>query len=237
MDGPNSHNLSDGKRHLSFSVLCSLTLLAAWPGAVLHAQEAFDREYQAKAAFIHNCIRFIVGGRFRRAEGERPRNAEPNEVIRVGVVGRIPSRKGFADLHGKPVLDRRVEVRFFQGWDDGKDAQGKVPEQHPQMSEMRKCHILFLCPSEKPFLSRILPHLQKEGILLLGDTPGFLEAGGIVNLLMDGKKVRFEINLAAAGRAQLQIRSSLRRLAVRTIEHDSLERHGDEGKQPGSKSP
>jgi hypothetical protein len=40
--------------------------------------------------------------------------------------------------------------------------------------------------------------------------------------LVQERKVRFEIDLAAA-RAKLVIRSSLLRLAVRTIEHDRLE--------------
>jgi len=91
------------------------------------------------------------------------------------------------------------------------------------MGEIRQCHVLFVCPSEKPFLARILPPVQKAGILLVGDTASFLEAGGTINLVIEEKKVRFEINLAAARRAQLQIRSSLLRLAIRTIEHDSLE--------------
>ena len=47
--------------------------------------------------------------------------------------------------------------------------------------------------------------------------PGFLEAGGMINFVIEGKKIRFEINLAVAAREKLLIRSSLLRLAVRTI--------------------
>jgi hypothetical protein len=156
-------------------------------------------------------------------------------MILVGVIGKLPAKEGFAELQGKLAKNKRIQVRFFRAFADLQDSEQKIPEQHPQMAEIRKCHVLFLCPSEKPFLPRVLPHLQKEGILLVGDAPGFLEAGGIINLVIEEKKVRFEINLAAAGRAKLQIRSSLLRLAIRTIERDQLEGPNDEGKQSGSK--
>jgi hypothetical protein len=42
-------------------------------------------------------------------------------------------------------------------------------------------------------------------------------------------------SIAPPARGKLQIRSSLLRLAIRTIEHDSLERHEDEGTQRGNK--
>jgi hypothetical protein len=194
------------------------------------AQVTLDREYQIKAAFVYNFLKFVVGGRFRPPDGKAGSAVDPNEVLLVGIVGRTPSKESFAGLQGRLAKDKRIEVRYFNGFEDGKDAEQKIPEQHPQMADIRKCHVLFLCPSEKPFLARILPRLQKDGILLVGDTPGFLEAGGVINLLIEEKKVRFEINLAAAARAKLQIRSSLLRLAMRTIEHDSLEGKDDEGK-------
>jgi hypothetical protein len=192
------------------------------------AQAALDREYQVKAAFVYNFLKFVVGGQFGPLDDKGGSDADPNGVIWVGIIGRAPSKEGLASLRGKLVRDKRIEVRFFEGLEDLKDAEQKIPEQHPQMAEIRKCHVLFVCPSEKPFLSRILPPLQKDGILLVGDTPGFLEAGGIINLVIEDKKVRFEINLAAAAREKLQIRSSLLRLAIRTIEHDQLERQGNE---------
>ena len=193
-------------------------------------ETAPNREYEIKAAFVYNFLKFVVGGRFGSVDDKDVPNADPNSVIRVGVMGKLPWKEGFAELQGKLVHNRRMEVRFFQGFEDLIDSEQKIPEQHPQMGEIRKCHVLFLCPSEKVHLSRILPLLQKDGILLVGDTPGFLEAGVVINLVVGEKKVRFEINMAAARRAKLQIRSSLLRLAIRTIEHDQLEKDTDERK-------
>jgi hypothetical protein len=222
--------LVNATRILLSQIVVLLALLVVWPGAALHAQEGPGPEYKVKAGLVCNFLRFVVGGRLGAPDEKARSNADPNGAILVGVVGKIPSREGFAELQGKPFRDQHMEVRFFPGFEDLKDAEAKVPEQHPQMAEIRQCHALFVCASEKPFLSRLLPPLQREGMLLAGDTPGFLEAGGLLNFVIEEKKVRFEINLAAAARAKLLIRSSLLRLAVRTIAHDSLERPDDDGR-------
>jgi len=208
-----------------------VAFLALHP-ALVYGQAAEEstsqREYKVKTAFVYNFLKFVVGGRFGTVAEKAESDADPNGTIVVGVCGKVPSKESFAELQGKLIKDKQVKVRFFKGFEDSKDSEQKIPEQHPQMAEIRKCHVLFLCPSEKPFWPRVLPPLQKEGILLVGDTPGFLEAGGIINLVIEEKKVRFEVNLAAAARGKLQIRSSLLRLALRTIEHDSLERQDNE---------
>ncbi len=48
----------------------------------------------------------------------------------------------------------------------------------------------------------------------------FLESGGIINFLMEEKKVRFEVNITAAERAKVEIRSKLLRLAKRVVKED-----------------
>ena len=200
------------------------------------AQSAAGMEYKVKAAFVYNFLKFVVGGRFGPGDDKERQPADPNAALVVGVLGRLPAKEGFLELQGKPAKDTRIRVRFFTGFADPNDSAAALPEQHPQMAELRRCHVLFVGPSERPYLGRILPPLQKDGILLVGDTPGFLEAGGMINFLVEDKKVRFEINLAATRRAKLQIRSSLLRLAVRILEHDRLERQEDEGKQAEGKN-
>ena len=54
-------------------------------------------------------------------------------------------------------------------------------------------------------------------MLTVGDTGGFLEQGGIVNFVLEGTKVRFEISQEAAQRAGIRISSRLLRLATRVV--------------------
>jgi hypothetical protein len=74
------------------------------------------------------------------------------------------------------------------------------------------CQILFASsPSaDKPLLDRAagLP------ILTVGDAPGFLEQGGIINLREVDGRVRFDVNLRNAARVNLQISTQLLRLAL-----------------------
>jgi hypothetical protein len=49
--------------------------------------------------------------------------------------------------------------------------------------------------------------------LIVGETPGFAANGGIINFKLEGGKVRFEINAAAAEREQFHISSKLLSLA------------------------
>ena len=44
--------------------------------------------------------------------------------------------------------------------------------------------------------------------------PGFTRRGGMIQFVLDGSRVRFEINLAAAQRAGLTLSSELLKVAV-----------------------
>lgn len=54
---------------------------------------------------------------------------------------------------------------------------------------------------------------QGQPVLTVGETPGFIEAGGVINFIVDGANVRFEISAPAADRAGLRVSSRLLRLA------------------------
>ena len=51
------------------------------------------------------------------------------------------------------------------------------------------------------------------GIVAIGETPGFAEECGIINFYLKNGKFRFEINIEASHRENLQISSKLLRLA------------------------
>ena len=208
-------------------MILAVVLLAGRTAPAL-AETDIDREYKVKAAFLLNFIKFVDGGRFNPHDGADPGADEPNGPIVVAVLGTPPSTEAFAELAGRQVRDRSVVVRQFKGFDELKSEQGKIPELHPDMEQIKKCHVLFLCPAEKPFVRQTLATLRTEGILTVADVPGFLQAGGVINFVIEEKKVRFEVNLAAAARAKLQVRSSLLRLAIKIVEHDEWDRQDGE---------
>ena len=74
-------------------------------------------------------------------------------------------------------------------------------------------------------LKEIINSVKDHSVLTVGEMEGFLEAGGIINWFVEEKKIRFEINTAAAERAKLEIRSNLLRLAKRIVGENTVRRH------------
>lgn len=233
MDRPSGHRVSSGVNLRRLLLVFVATVMTLSHSALVRADDTTDREYRIKAAFIYNFLKFVDGGRFTPAPDGKKDGADPNNPLVIGVLGVPPSRIAFQEFNGKQVASRVIVVRWFKGFEECADTDKEIPERHPDLDRIKACHVLLLCPSEKEFLPRILPHLKDSGMLTVGDVPSFLEAGGTINLLIEERKVRFEINLAAATRAKLVIRSSLLRLAVRTIEHDQLESQKKLEEDPG----
>jgi hypothetical protein len=86
-----------------------------------------------------------------------------------------------------------------------------------QMETLKRCHLLFICPSEKKTVNEIIDLVKNQGVLTIADTQEFLDAGGIVNFVIEDNKVRFDINLTASEKAGLKIRSQLLRLAKKVV--------------------
>jgi hypothetical protein len=51
-------------------------------------------------------------------------------------------------------------------------------------------------------------------VLTVGETSDFAKRGGMIQFVMDGRRVRFELHLATAEQMGLNIRSDLLRVAV-----------------------
>jgi hypothetical protein len=206
-----------------------LTLLPSTPA---YAQAPAVKEYQLKAAFLFNFISFVDGSRFSLSD-EELKAAKTKPPIVIGIVGKDPFENAFDLLKGKEVKERPVTVKRFKSLEECKGADGKVPAEHPEANAIKACHVLFVCPSEKDHLKTLLEPLRTQTILTVADVPGFLDAGGMINFIIEDNKVRFDVNSAATARAKLEIRSKLLRLA-RTVKNDTLEGPADGGRAPQS---
>lgn len=160
-----------------------LGLLVALPAA---AQEL---EYPLKAAFLYNFVKFV----------EWPADAFAGErsPLTVCVYGTDP----FGDTLDNVVRGESVGER------------GLIVQRPDALDDLRDCHVLFVSRSERSRLSEVLARVQGEPVLTVGDTDGFLKAGGVINFVLEENKVRFLINPEAAGRSGLKISSKLLRLA------------------------
>jgi hypothetical protein len=163
----------------------------ALPFRIIHAQEA-PTEYQVKAAYLFNFLKFVEW------PGDPIANTNGHWVI--GIVGDDPFGDDLTQIvSGKTVQGHELLVRRFQSGED-----------------LRACHVLFISASEKKHLSPMLAALSGSSVLTVGDMDHFIESGGMIQFVMEEKRVRFAIDVGAAGRARLKVSSKLLSLA-RTV--------------------
>jgi hypothetical protein len=179
------------------------------------AESTSSYEYRLKATFIYQFVNFIDGWKFEQEKDEE-------KAIVLGIIGKDPFEDAFQPLADKTAKERKIEVKRFEGFSNYK-SRDKDAADHPQIDQLKKCDILFVCSSEQKYIDKILGLISNERILTIADTMGFLEKGGIINFIIEKDKIRFEINVEGARRAKLTIRSKLLRLAIKVIKKDEVE--------------
>jgi hypothetical protein len=169
-----------------------LTLIATFVllGAVLHAQQPPPRDYDVKAAYLFNFGRFTTWP----AAGAGGDGA----VFGVCVLGRDPFGAALDGMVTGEMIDgKRVTVRRIA-----------------RAADTEGCRILFVSASEDAELAHILQTLVGSRILTVSDLPQFVERGGMIQFVSDGKKIRFTVNVPAATQAGLMLSSELLRVAA-----------------------
>jgi hypothetical protein len=155
----------------------------------LHAQAPKPTEYEVEAAYLSHFGGFV----------EYPARAgSANDSFYVCVLGQ--------DVFG-PLLDAALKGETIGG-------APMVARRLSAVEDSAGCRILFVSTSKEPQLSATLAALGKANILTVSDMPGFTRRGGMIQFVLEGNRVRFEINLAAAQRAGLSLSSELLKVAV-----------------------
>lgn len=162
----------------------------------LSAQQVKPNEYQVKAVYLYNFGRFV----------KWPENREPKEAgsFPICILGQDPfgstldSTLAGESLDHKPIVIRRISK--------------------PQ--ESVNCRILFIHSSASSQLREILVALDHLSILTVSDMPDFSKRGGMIQFVLDGEKVRFEVNLANTEPANLVLSSELLKVAKTVRRND-----------------
>lgn len=178
----------EGRRRFTFLLLASLGLMLGLPDSA-SAQDVNPNEYQIKAVFLFNFVQFV----------DWPASSFPtaDTPIRIGVLGDDPFERTLeAAVQGETVRQRPIVVH-----------------RSSRLQDLLNCHVLFVCRSERAQMGAIINALGGRPILSVGDMPDFARRGGIVNFYLEGQKVRFEINRAAAQQGGLRLSSQLLSLA------------------------
>jgi hypothetical protein len=174
------------------SVLAASALLLAVSacGRPLAASTSVALEYEVKAAFLFRFAQFV--------EWPADTFKGTSEPFTYCTIGDDPFRGALErTLNGKTIGQRPLRVEHL-------NSSGKIGE----------CQVLFVGgSSDRKHVEEMLATTGSLPILTVGETDRFAESGGAIGFCTEDNKIRFEVNLDAAGKAGLKISAKLLALA------------------------
>lgn len=169
-----------------YGKICLLTLFCFL--GITQTACADESEYQVKAAMIYNFTRFMDWPEDAQQVAPSQRN--------ICVVGKGPLGAAVDSLRGKQVKGRTVTVQMIT-----------------HANNLAGCQVLVLSGLDKSATTDLLERSLASAVLTVSDSAGFAASGGVVGFVLQGGKVRFEINPAAAQRHRIRISAQLLKLA------------------------
>jgi len=185
-------------------VCCGASAVAASP-----PESAKAGEDKVKAAFLYNFAKFV--------DWPAEKLGDPNQPFVIGVVGDRDLARALEPLRNRKVKGRTLTIKYFPSSQEvtGRDGPGDT-DPNSLRQQYSQCHLLYLGRAEKDF-AKLLQLLKDHPVLTIGNTDGFLQAGGMINIFTEDKKMGFEVNLDSAKQAQIRIRAKLLKLARKVI--------------------
>jgi uncharacterized protein DUF4154 len=181
-----------GRWHSGCSECCSWRLIFRVVATFLIAvvgssagEAQSNSEYQIKAAYLYNFGKFV--------EWPSAAFSGPSDPFRICILGESP-------------FDQNLESAFSSRKIQNHPVHVIYPD---STAQSRKCHVLFLSPSESGHMKAIVADLRSEAVLTVADTPGFISAGGMIRFFLEEDSVRFEINPSPTTQAGLKVSSKL----------------------------
>jgi uncharacterized protein DUF4154 len=175
----------------------ALALILAW--IVIPASGGAQTQFlelRVEAAFLYNFAKFV----------EWPQDAPGSAPITFCVLGDESLYGALAES----LASKRIDGRPL------------VARQIAQPQEGLGCQIAFIGWAEKKRLAGVLDVLVGSPVLTVADFEPFAHRGGMIQLIKEGNKFRFAINVDAAKRHGFHISSKLLQLAEVIREPDAL---------------
>lgn len=168
------------------TILFSIIIFAL-PILILAEDKDVSLEYNTKAVFIYNFMKYI---QWPDDDTTRP--------FCIAVIGDGGILRPLKEIEKKKTIrNRKIEVRQVRN-----------------IKDIDTCHILFISKSEKKRLQDILDSTNHRNILTVSDTEGWAQRGVVINFKIINDKIRFQINSAVLDILQLRVSSQLLKLAL-----------------------
>lgn len=171
--------------------LVLLVLIALAPAAAQSRDSDEQLTLKVKAALLYNVIKFVSWPAARLPSADSP--------IRICTLEQ--SADPFTDI-----LDETVRGKFIDG-------HPLISYHSNRAADLRDCHLVYAADTDESHLRAALAILAGTPTLVAYEYQETL-SDGVVRLLIVDNRLRFEINMAAAERRQLQLSSKLLNLSI-----------------------
>lgn len=168
----------------SLSLNLIIGAAASLPGGV-RGQDAAPSEYQMKAAFLYNFVKYI----------DWPASVLPEHApLVIGVFGADPFGGALESILSNKVVN----------------GHALIARHLALLRDATNCQVLFISSSEKRHWPEILKTLEGTSVLTVSENWNqFTQAGGMICFFTEDRRVCFDINDNAARKASLNISSKL----------------------------
>jgi hypothetical protein len=176
-----------GSRTVLSAIALGAALLAV---PIAQAQSSKPTDYEVKAAYLYNFGRFV--------EWPAKVTTTRSDSFTICVLGEDPFGRALdVTLAGEMIGNQKVAARRISSPGDSVD-----------------CRILFISSSEANRLNKIIDALDTSAVLTVSDIPQFSRHRGMIQLVLQENRIRFEVNLTATQHAGLTLSSELLKLAT-----------------------
>jgi hypothetical protein len=169
---------------------CTVSVLAVLHSASTSAQAAGAvTQADLEAVYLYNFGKFVTWP---------PEQAATSAPFVICTLGNEEFRGALESVAASGTLQgRKIVVRHLAS-----------------IAAVEGCQILFLARSEAAQLSKDLNAVREKPILTVSDDSTFLDHGGMVQFVVQDKRVRFAVNLQPALQARLAVSSELLKVAI-----------------------
>ena len=183
------------------AAVCLILAYSGRPSRSVPVDGSSAKEFQIKAAYLYKFLLFVKWP---------PSARETPNRTRIAILGDSPLTTRFGEVAGKPVGpgDSVLIVRQFDSAEKLLAAKGV------------RHQLVFVAFRDAEKVAEVLSALRGKGNVTVADHEGFLEGGGMINLLVHRNTVRWEINRKAVAEEGLGLDAQLLRNALRVLDKE-----------------
>ena len=156
----------------------------------LHGQGQTASDSQVKAAYLYNFAKLA----------NWPKQVLPDGPMDL-VICVLGGEDEFIDVLKQTMAGKTIGTHSV-----------RVREVHPD-DKLKPCHLVFFRSSERQRYQAALASLKRASVLLVGEDSAFLDLGGMINLVLENGRIRFEVDSDALDRANIGFSSKILALA------------------------